>query len=277
MPDTGESDPRALAKLREKIDAIDADMHRLLIERGSIIDTLIRVKGTSVVGAAFRPMREADMMRRIVARHSGALPIATVEHLWREIITTFTHTQAPFGVAIDVSSDATRMRDQARFTFGFSVDLIEVASAAAVVEAVAGANNLGLIARTARGPWWRGLVGAEAPKLMALLPFIAAASRPADLPAFVISPPLADATLFDINAVALTIDGAMKTMDEITILAASGDDVLVAVNGPADLAYLNTWLEDAGVHVRSLSAVGGFARGITIDGRATALYGGVER
>ncbi len=277
MPDTGESDPRALAKLREKIDTIDAEMHRLLMERGSVIDTLIRVKGTSVVGAAFRPMREADMMRRLTARHSGALPIATVEHLWREIITTFTHVQAPFGVAIDVSSEPNRMRDQARFTFGFSVDIIEVGSAAAAVEAVAGANNLGLIARTARGPWWRGLVGAGAPKLMALLPFLTATSRPADLPAFVISPPLADATPFDLQAVALTIDGPMKTIADTTILAVSGDDVLVAVNGPADLAYLNTWLEDAGVKVRSLSAVGGFARGVTIDGRPTALYGGVER
>jgi chorismate mutase len=277
MSDTGESDPRALAKLREKIDTIDAEMHRLLIERGSVIDTLIRVKGTSVVGAAFRPMREADMMRRIVARHSGALPIATVEHLWREIITTITQVQAPFGVAVDVSSEPSRMRDQARFTFGFSVDLIEVDGAAAVVEAVAGANNLGVIARAARGPWWRGLVGAEAPKLMALLPFIAATERPADLPAFVISPPLADPTPFDIAAVALTIDGPMKTTPEITILEVSGDDVLIAVNGPPDLAYLNTWIEDAGVRVRSLAAVGGVARGITVDGRPTALYGGVER
>ncbi len=44
-------------------------MHRLLMERGEIIETLIRVKGTSDSGQAFRPGREADMMRRLAERH----------------------------------------------------------------------------------------------------------------------------------------------------------------------------------------------------------------
>src|SRR5690348_11044046 len=99
MPETGENNPRALTSLRDKIDAIDAEMHRLLIERGTVIDALIAAKGTVRPGAAFRPGREADMMRRIAARHGGALPLATVEHIWREIITTFTRLQAPFDVA----------------------------------------------------------------------------------------------------------------------------------------------------------------------------------
>ena len=277
MSDTGEADQRALGALRDKIDAIDAEMQRLLIERGTVIDSLIRIKGTAQPGAAFRPTREAEMMRRFVARHSGRLPIATVEHIWREIITTFTHIQAPFGVVIDTSVEPSRMRDLARFAFGFSVEVREAESPAAVVAAVAGANDLGMVARSARGPWWRGLVGANAPKIIALLPFIAAADRPADLPAFVIAPPLTDTTPFDIAAVALTVDGAMKTLPDLTILEVSGEDVLIAVTGPADLSYLNTWLEDAGVRVRSLSPVGGFARGITIDGRATALYAEVAR
>ena len=277
MSDTGEADQRALGALRDKIDAIDAEMQRLLIERGTVIDSLIRIKGTAQPGAAFRPTREAEMMRRFVARHSGRLPIATVEHIWREIITTFTHIQAPFGVVIDTSVEPSRMRDLARFAFGFSVEVREAESPAAVVAAVAGANDLGMVARSARGPWWRGLVGANAPKIIALLPFIAAADRPADLPAFVIAPPLTDTTPFDIAAVALTVDGVMKTLPDLTILEVSGEDVLIAVTGPADLSYLNTWLEDAGVRVRSLSPVGGFARGITIDGRATALYAEVAR
>ena len=277
MSDTGEADQRALGALRDKIDAIDAEMQRLLIERGTVIDSLIRIKGTAQPGAAFRPTREAEMMRRFVARHSGRLPIATVEHIWREIITTFTHIQAPFGVVIDTSVEPSRMRDLARFAFGFSVEVSEAESPAAVVAAVAGANDLGMVARSARGPWWRGLVGANAPKIIALMPFIAAADRPADLPAFVIAPPLTDTTPFDIAAVALTVDGVMKTLPDLTILEVSGEDVLIAVTGPADLSYLNTWLEDAGVRVRSLSPVGGFARGITIDGRATALYAEVAR
>jgi chorismate mutase len=277
MSDTGEGDPRALAKLRERIDAIDGEMHRLLIERGTVIDSLIKTKGTSRPGAAFRPMREADMMRRIAARHSGALPLATVEHIWREIIGTFTHMQAPFGVVADVSVEPERMRDLARFMFGFSVELKTAPDAAAVVAAVASANDLGLVARAARGPWWRGLVGADAPKIMALLPFIAARERPADLPAFVISPPLADPTPFDIAAVALTVDGPVKSVDGVDLLELAGNDVLIAVSISADLSAVNTRFEQAGVKVRSLSPVGGFARGVTTDGRATDFYAEIAR
>jgi len=118
-----EADAATLARIRQTIDELDAEMHRCLIERGTAIDTLIKVKGTSRPGAAFRPGREADMMRRLVARHEGALPIWTVEHIWREIITTFTRMQARFDVSIDQGVDRDALRDTARFLFGFTVAL----------------------------------------------------------------------------------------------------------------------------------------------------------
>ena len=116
-----ESDAARLAEIRATIDRLDAEVHQRLIERGAAIASLIRVKGTSRPGAAFRPGREADMMRRLVARHAGALPLPTVEHIWREIITTFTRLQAPFDVAYDAGVNDDAMRDVARFLFGFSV------------------------------------------------------------------------------------------------------------------------------------------------------------
>ncbi len=61
-------------------------MHELLMARGEIIDRLIAVKKTEETGSAFRPAREADMMRRLVRRHRGNLPLDTVESIWRVII-----------------------------------------------------------------------------------------------------------------------------------------------------------------------------------------------
>ncbi len=122
-PDEAEMDraaPDPLMAIRNRIDAIDEAMHRLLIDRSSVIAELIRIKGTSKPGAAFRPDREADMMRRIAMRHAGDLPLATVEHIWREIITTFTAMQAPFGVTAGPARDPLAMRDLVRFYFGFS-------------------------------------------------------------------------------------------------------------------------------------------------------------
>ncbi len=58
--------PPPLAELRREIDRIDEAMHRLLMERGEIIGRLIKAKRTTESGSAFRPAREADMMRRLV-------------------------------------------------------------------------------------------------------------------------------------------------------------------------------------------------------------------
>ena len=91
---------QGLSVLRSRIDAIDAEIHRLLIDRSDIIDLLIAVKRTDEPGAAFRPGREAAMMHALVDRHRGHLPIVTVEHLWREIISTFTWLQAPYTVHV---------------------------------------------------------------------------------------------------------------------------------------------------------------------------------
>ncbi|PIK70598.1 hypothetical protein CS379_23815, partial [Methylobacterium frigidaeris] len=69
--------PADLAALRADIDRIDSAMHDLLMERGRIIDRLIAVKKTSASGSAFRPGREASMMRAIAERHTGLLPLDT--------------------------------------------------------------------------------------------------------------------------------------------------------------------------------------------------------
>ncbi|MCR4283254.1 MAG: chorismate mutase [Bauldia sp.] len=272
MADTSEGDPRALKELRSRIDAIDAEMHRLLIERGSVIESLIRTKGTSRPGAAFRPGREADMMRRLVARHSGALPLATVEHIWREIITTFTRMQAPFDVVVDLSVEPEKMRDLARFVFGFSVRLTTVRDPAAVIEAVAKANDLGFIARAAKGAWWRKLGGPSAPRIMAYVPFIRAEERPVDLPAFVISPPLSDPTPPDIGVFAVTAREPLQSVLGIEVLAAAGDDLLIAAPGTLAAEELPRYMKDHGVTVDSVAQVGGFARGVALGGLWSVLY-----
>jgi len=50
-----EAAPTTLADLRSEIDRIDSEMHALLMERSSIIETLIAVKKTQASGSAFRP------------------------------------------------------------------------------------------------------------------------------------------------------------------------------------------------------------------------------
>src|ERR1700752_2556196 len=145
----------SLTDLRRDIDRIDASMHALLIERGEIIDRLIAVKRTQESGSAFRPAREATMMRQLVERHRGILPLDTAESIWRVIIATFTYIQAPFSVHLDLSSGDVAMRDSARFHFGFTVPFVTHMGAGGVVAAVAASRgDIGLVsAATSSSPW----------------------------------------------------------------------------------------------------------------------------
>ncbi|MFZ1197251.1 MAG: chorismate mutase, partial [Pseudolabrys sp.] len=180
----------SLADLRKEIDHIDEAMHQLLIERGDIIDRLIAVKRSQDTGtSAFRPVREAEMMRRLVNRHKGILPLDTVESIWRVIISTFTYVQAPFSVHADLSAGDALMRDSARFHFGFTVPFVPHMGAAGVVAAVsASKGDLGLVPAfdiASAGAWWSALEFDAAPKIIARLPFVERPDHPAALPVFV--------------------------------------------------------------------------------------------
>src|SRR5213593_1664996 len=191
MTKPSRSGTASLADLRREIDRIDSAMHALLIERGEIIDRLIRAKRTQESGSAFRPAREAEMMRRLVERHAGILPLDTAESIWRVIIATFTYVQAPFSVHADLSAGDAAMRDSARFHFGFTVPFVPHMGAASVVAAVSTSKgDLGLVPAlsvASGAAWWSALEFDAAPKIIARLPFVERADHPAALPVFVIS------------------------------------------------------------------------------------------
>src|SRR5271165_4082472 len=205
-----QTDP-SLADLRIEIDRIDEEMHGLLIKRGEIIDRLIAVKKSEETGSAFRPAREADMMRRLVKRHHGNLPLDTAESIWRVIISTFTYVQAPFAVHADLSAGDAMMRDSARFHFGFTVPFVPHAGASSVVAAVSESKgDLGLVpafATAGSGPWWAALEFDAAPKIIARLPFVERPNHPAAMPVFVISRVAADAMVTETEVWSLRVSG----------------------------------------------------------------------
>jgi chorismate mutase len=268
--------PPSLEVLRQEIDAIDAQMHSLLMQRGDIIDRLIQVKKTQEVGSAFRPAREADMMRRLVQRHRGILPLDTVESIWRVIISTFTYVQAPFSVHADVSLGESAMRDSARFHFGFTVPYVSHFSATAAVEAVAKSKgDLALVSATAsQTPWWIALEEAGAPKIIARLPFVERADHPAALPVFVVSRVADSAMVTEVETWSMRVSGwnagtarALSPLAEIVAVpdaAFDGAAVLVSVARGGSLDKIKAALIEAGASVRSTALVGSHATRYTV-------------
>lgn len=263
-----------LALLRQEIDRIDEAMHRLLIERSEIVNALISVKGTQSSGQAFRPGREADMMRRLAERHQGILPLDTAENIWRIIISTFTYVQAPFNVHADISAGDGPMRDSARFHFGFTVPYVPHTGAAAVISAVAQSKgDLGIFRpdqKTAVHPWWDSLRERGAPKIIARLPFIERPDHPAGTPLFVVSKPLEDAALREIVLVAVKVErwregteeALMQVGAEITGSAGveGGLSLLIAIAGEEGIEAISGVLARARVGRVEATEVGSHAR-----------------
>ncbi len=242
----GSSKP-TLADLRVEIDRIDRQMHELLMERGRVIDQLIEIKTRQGGGSAFRPAREASMMRALVERHKGRLPLDTVEGIWRVIISTFTYVQAPYRVHVDVSGGDAAMRDSARFHFGFTTPCVPHFGAAEVIRAVHDSvGDLGMFAvdgGPGAGAWWTKLAPPEAPKIIARLPFVERADHPAGMPVFVISKPLADGAARDVVLEQVTLDRwradiphALRAIGaEVIGSAADGMGLALLVARPGDL------------------------------------------
>ena len=268
----------SLADLRKDIDRIDETMHQLLIERSEIIGRLIAVKKSQETGSAFRPAREAEMMKRLVQRHKGILPLDTVESIWRVIIATFTYVQSPFSVHADLSAGDALMRDSARFHFGFTVPFVAHMGASGVVAAVSESKgDLGLVPAIAvpgAGAWWSALEFDTAPKIIARLPFVERSDHPAALPVFVLSRVAADAMATETSVWSIRVSGwgappaqALSTLADFLAVpdrAFDGAALLVSLPQEVGLDTISQALVKAGATVRSAALVGSHATRYTV-------------
>ena len=275
----------ALIELRQEIDRIDLAMHRLLMERGEIIHRLIEVKRAQGGACAFRPDREAQMMRALVERHSGLLPLDAVEGVWRVIVSTFTYVQAPYTVHADDSGGDAQMRDSARFHFGFTVPYAPHHGALAVIAAVdASRGDLGVLRASggsADGAWWLRLLGDAAPKIIARLPFVERPDHPAGLPVFVIAKPGAEAAaqeiaLFSVSLPRWTHDApAAVAAAEGEILASApvpgGHSLLIALPAAQDRS-LSAALRKAGFSCAQIEPVGGHSPRFEMDEARAGVF-----
>ena len=264
---------QALAKLRVEIDRIDAAMHALLMERGRIIDELMAVKARQGGGSAFRPAREAAMMRALAERHEGLLPLDTVEGIWRIIISTFTYVQANYSVHVDLSRGEAPMRDSARFHFGFTVPCMPHHSAAGVIGAVARGNgDLGMFAidgAAGAAAWWMLLTPLGAPKIIARLPFVERPDHPAGMPVFVIANPLSEGAARDCVIEAVSLDrwrggytqaiGALGGQIIGNAAEGAGLSLLIARPGALQVDILADALHKAGARDLRIVEVGAHA------------------
>jgi chorismate mutase / prephenate dehydratase len=174
------STPSDLADLRRHIDEIDDRLHELLIERAEIVGEVAvskKINRNDGDVAFYQPAREAQILRRLAARHRGALPLASVVRIWRELLSATVRLETPFAVAVCVPAEEQGLWDLARDHYGSHTPISACGSIDQVIRAVTeGEASVGVLPMPQEGdpdPWWRHVLSPDdnAPRVIARLPF----------------------------------------------------------------------------------------------------------
>ena len=116
-----------LEAVRARIDAVDAELLRLVDERAALgreVGDIKRDSGeTNTHGLNIRPDREAILLRRLLAAPRKAASAEVVVRIWRELIGESLRIQQPYQLAVWGGRNPTRTVELARQRFGVAPGL----------------------------------------------------------------------------------------------------------------------------------------------------------
>lgn len=107
----------ALDEIRRKIDELDDRIHDTLMERAELVLKVGEEKRKNNIQIV-QPAREARMIRRLLSRHSGALPQMAVVRIWRELVGAVSLLQTGLKATVVAPDGQTDYWDLARDYFG---------------------------------------------------------------------------------------------------------------------------------------------------------------
>jgi chorismate mutase/prephenate dehydratase len=110
-------------KLRTEIDALDGELVALLQRRARLAQRIGALKGGA---SAYRPEREAEVLRRVAARDANPLPAAALTRVFREVISACRGLEQAIRVAY-LGPPGTFSEQAVRRHFGGDVEALPAA------------------------------------------------------------------------------------------------------------------------------------------------------
>jgi chorismate mutase len=168
--------PLSLDAVRARIDAVDAELLALIGERAALAKAVVVAKAAAGDGGKFalRPVREAQIMRKLLAAKDPAASAALVVRIWREIIGDSLSQQGPFHLSVWGGKLESRAVELARLRFGVAPNLVTAAKPEDAIAAAKTPGGVGVLAITPDSSWWGRLLAEPTLKVFATLPCLAA-------------------------------------------------------------------------------------------------------
>lgn len=165
----------ALSALRQQIDALDAQLLRLIDERAALAGQIGAAKAASGDASLLKPDREALLLRKLLATPRRAASDEVIVRVWHELISENLRIQgaAHGGLKLALSAKDP-VQDRllwARDRFGAAPAVSYLDDAPAVITAARQPHHIGVLSLDARnGAWWARLLAEADVRVIAALP-----------------------------------------------------------------------------------------------------------
>ncbi|HEX4180391.1 MAG TPA: chorismate mutase [Caulobacteraceae bacterium] len=161
-----------LDAVRARLDTIDAELLRLVDERASLAKTVADAKRAAGDNGKFglRPVREAQLLRRLLSMPRQGANAALTVRLWRELISDSLAQQGPFHLAVWGANDPGRAVELARLRFGAAPPMRQVAQPQDAIAAAKTPWGVGVLALVPDHGWWGRLLAEPKLRVFAAMP-----------------------------------------------------------------------------------------------------------
>ncbi|HYA36664.1 MAG TPA: prephenate dehydratase [Candidatus Methylomirabilis sp.] len=129
----------SLKDLREKIDALDEKIQALISERARMALAVAEAKQRTGESNFYRPEREAEVLRNVLARNKGPLSEEAMARLFREIMSACLALESRLRIAF-LGPEGTFTQEAALKHFGQAVETVPLAAIDEVFREVASGN-----------------------------------------------------------------------------------------------------------------------------------------
>ena len=216
-----------LEEIRWRIDAIDAEILRLVDERTGLAGkvAMAELAPGEPLPLGLRPGREAQVMRKVLAAARDHASDALVVRLWRDLMGDNLARQGGYRIAFVPGPDAARTMELTRLRFGGAPQILPYPDPAKAVAAARTSGTVAVLPLSEAGGWGR-LLAEPKVKVFAALPDLASLGPTYALAAAMveIEPTGGDETFWvtDATGPVAKIESALAATDIAASLLAEG-------------------------------------------------------